>query len=225
MSRTPNEPSIRATIFSSFPQVFFGFSTCSSAAHTHLGIGEEDLAIPKQVHGSRVVRVVKPGKFENCDALITSEKNVYLSVSVADCLPIFFYDPVHEAVAAVHAGWRGCVHRIVEETMASMKREFFSEPSVLRAFIGPSARACCYEVGEEVARQFDKKFLLQNVNSRTHLDMIAVTQDMMTKAGVQRKNIETSPYCTICTPELFHSYRRDRERAARMVGIIGIYSY
>jgi len=225
MSRTLSGPIIRASIFSPFPQVIFGFSTRRSAAAAVFGIGGEHLAVPKQVHGDRVVRVFKPGEFENCDALISSEKDVYLSISVADCLPIFFFDPAHDAVAVIHAGWRGCVHRIVEKTIDAMRSEFSSEPTALRVFIGPSARVCCYEVGQEVARQFDRQFLFQTMNSRAHLDMVAVVQNMMTEAGVQRKNIETSPYCTICTPQLFHSYRRDKERAGRMVGIIGIHAY
>lgn len=220
-----NAPVIRASVFSSFPDVLFGFTTRHGNVDFHLGIGVEHLAIPKQVHGGNVIRVFKPGKYEGCDALTTSEKKVYLSINVADCLPIFIYDPGYVAVAAVHAGWRGCIERIVEKTISAMVEEFDSDPPMLRVFIGPSARVCCYEVGNDVASQFDERFLFRKNTPRPHLDMLAFTQHLLATSGVQQSHIEVSPYCTICTPNLFHSYRRDREKSGRMVGIIGIQSY
>jgi purine-nucleoside/S-methyl-5'-thioadenosine phosphorylase / adenosine deaminase len=92
------------------------------------------------------------------DALITNHAQILLSVRVADCMPILLVDCQNRAVAAVHAGWRGALGRIVEKTVGEMRRVFHSRPEKLIAAIGPSIRACCYEVGEEVVDAFRGRF-------------------------------------------------------------------
>jgi purine-nucleoside/S-methyl-5'-thioadenosine phosphorylase / adenosine deaminase len=92
------------------------------------------------------------------DALITNHPSILLSVRVADCMPILLVDCENRAVAAVHAGWRGALSRIVEKAAGEMQRMFRSKPQNLVAAIGPSIRACCYEVGEEVVDAFYGRF-------------------------------------------------------------------
>lgn len=242
-------PILAASIFSPFPQIVFGFSTrkggvssepygCNmsysvgdDAANVkenqkrfleHLGVRTENLAVPKQVHGDNVVRVSRPGIYENCDALISNKKGVFLRITTADCLPLFLFDPNSGSVAAVHAGWRGCVQQIAQKTIIQMGEEFSTKPGELRVYIGPSARKCCYEVGEDVTRKFNQRFLIDTGGERPHFDMLGFTLDLLRESGVDNLHIEVSPHCTICTPQLFHSYRRDGAKSGRMMGVIGL---
>jgi len=109
----------------------------------HLGFSEHELAIPLQCHSHTVLRVKCPGEYNNCDALVTDEKRVALSVTTADCVPILLFDPIHRSIGAVHAGWRGTADAIVQRTLEIMREEFNSDPIHILAYIGPSAGACC----------------------------------------------------------------------------------
>jgi purine-nucleoside/S-methyl-5'-thioadenosine phosphorylase / adenosine deaminase len=187
-----------------------------------MGIPSERLAIPNQVHGSDIVRVSEPGIYEACDGLITSMEDVFLIVTVADCVPVFIYDPVVKAVAAVHAGWRGSKLKILKNAVQSMVREFSSEPKNILAYIGPSAGVCCYEIGHEIAEQFEDGYILHHSGRNPHLDMRAMQMDLLLEMGIFEKHIEVSHYCTVCSPNLFHSYRRLGPYSGRMMGVIGM---
>jgi hypothetical protein len=92
------------------------------------------------------------------DALLTDQAGILLSVRTADCLPVLLVDPKRRAVAAVHAGWRGALARIVEKAVGEMRRVYGSEPQSLLAVLGPSIHVCCYEVGQEVEEAFQGRF-------------------------------------------------------------------
>jgi len=92
------------------------------------------------------------------DALLTNQAGILLSVRTADCLPVLLVDPKRRAVAAVHAGWRGALARIVDKAVEEMRRAYGSEPESLLAVLGPSIRACCYEVGQEAKEAFQERF-------------------------------------------------------------------
>lgn len=92
------------------------------------------------------------------DALLTAEPGVLLTIRIADCLPVLVVDPRRRVLAAVHAGWRGALARIIEKSVGDMRRAFGSDPSTLIAALGPSIRSCCYEVGEEVVEAFHGSF-------------------------------------------------------------------
>ncbi len=187
-----------------------------------LGVPLDRLAIPTQVHGSSVQVAQRPGTFAGCDGLISDERGVYLAISVADCVPVFLYDPVRPAVAAIHAGWRGSRLGIVATGLDQMRTQFGSVPSDLRVVIGQSAGACCYEVGDEVAREFAEQFIVRRAGKKPHLDLHAYTLDLLHAFGVRREHVEMLTACTICHPEEFHSYRRDGSRSGRMMGVIGL---
>lgn len=116
-----------------------------------LNISLNQLAIPGQIHSDVVNRVTKPGTYDACDALLTNIPNIFLVVTVANCLPIFLYDPQTKSVAAVHVGWRGSESRILDKTINKMSASFGTKANDLFVFIGPAAGLCCYEVGNEVA--------------------------------------------------------------------------
>lgn len=186
-----------------------------------MDVPADRLAIPVQCHSSRVEFVMVPGRVDGTDALITNTRNLWLTVSVADCTPVFLADPSRGAVAAIHAGWRGSAESISVKAVEKMKTEFGSMPKDLVAFIGPSAGVCCYEVGEDVADRFGSRMQMVR-NGKRYLDLKLENASQLMSSGVTEPNIETSPLCTICNPELLHSYRRDKERSGRMMGVIGI---
>lgn len=186
-----------------------------------LKISEAELAIPQQVHSGVVKVAYAPGRYEHCDALVTVRRRVFLSVSVADCVPIFLFEPKKKVVAAVHAGWRGTQARIAATTIEVMHREFGCDPTEMIAFIGPSARSCCYEVGKDVATQFEPRFIAED-RGRLLLDLLACNVSQLLERGVPGSSIEASPHCTICTPDVYHSYRRDGQRSGRMLGVLGL---
>lgn len=186
-----------------------------------LGIGENELAIPKQVHSAVVKIADRPGAYEHCDALVTNRRRLFLCVSVADCVPMFLYDTKRWVVAAIHAGWRGTLGRIVEHAVEVMTEELACSPSDMIAFLGPSARSCCYTVGEEVALQFESSHI-RNVEGKSFLDLVGCNLAQLRRSGIPTSAIEVAQWCTICNPDRFHSYRRDREKSGRMMGVIGL---
>lgn len=186
-----------------------------------LGITEARQAFPRQCH-SAVVRCIRTaGEFESCDGLVTATSDLWLTISIADCVPVMLFDTKTRAVAALHAGWRGTVEGIVRSGIEIMKSEFRSLPSDLAAFIGPSASVCCYEVGKEVAAKFPSK-VVTTVNGSLRLDLKEENRNQLLHEGVPSENIEVSSSCTICSPGLFHSFRREKERSGRMMAVIGI---
>ncbi|HEX7572740.1 MAG TPA: peptidoglycan editing factor PgeF [Bacteroidota bacterium] len=185
-----------------------------------LGIPPGQVAIPGQVHGTTVRRVGEPGDYPETDALITSERGLFLCISVADCVPILLFDPLHNAVGAVHAGWRGTASAIVVAAVEAMHAEFGTLPTGLIASIGPSASACCYKVGADVASRFPSSFVREE-RGESFVDLKGVNRGQLLDGGLQPGNVELSPYCTISDSSLFHSYRRDGAKSGRMMGVIG----
>jgi len=187
-----------------------------------LRIDIADLAIPIQNHTGSVRRVYHAGGYLNTDALVTDTIGIFLVVTVADCVPIFLFDPVHHAIAAIHAGWRGTVQRIAEKTVRMMKTEFSTAPEDLLAYLGPSAGVCCYSVGNEVASQFEPHFVFTDDQGKPHVDLKGANSSQLLNAGLIDAHLEVSSHCTIHESELFHSYRRDGEKSGRMMGVIGL---
>jgi polyphenol oxidase len=186
-----------------------------------VGILEHDLAIPLQCHSNEILRVDTPGEYRECDALITNIIHVALIVTVADCVPILLFDPINKAIGAIHAGWRGTVGLIVKRAVEKMKAEYRTDPAQMLAYIGPSAGMCCYEVGEEVAIMFGNKVVPYG-KTKVFLDLKKENIFQLMQVGVLASNFEVSSSCTICERKLFHSFRRDGQRAGRMMAVICI---
>jgi polyphenol oxidase len=142
-------------------------------------------------------------------------------ITVADCLPVVLFDPKAAVLGHVHAGWRGSASGIVRKAVTMMQSEFGASPDAMTAYLGPSAGVCCYEVGREVA----DAFLLEQLevrNGRTYLNLKKANLDQLLECGLRPENIEISALCTICSPQLFHSYRRDREKSGRMMAVVSM---
>ncbi len=170
------------------------------------------MASLKQIHSAGVLVADRAGLIGEGDALITAQPGIALSVRTADCYPILLVDSRRRAIAAVHAGWRGTAAEIVPGTIAEMRARFGTNPADVYAAIGPGIGGCCYEVGADVARQFNK--------SAGRLDLADANRRQLTDSGVESSHIDMTALCTFCDADRFHSYRRDKEYAGRMVSFI-----
>jgi YfiH family protein len=188
-----------------------------------LGVPDLPLVRATQVHGRHVVTVEeRPAEGETleagaCDALVTRLPGVGLVVQTADCVPVLL--AATDAVGAVHAGWRGAASNVVGAAAEALFA-ISGDPGSVRAWLGPAIRACCYEVGGEVAERFPAEFARSSDDGRFRLDLPAVVRSQLEAAGVAPGNIAVSASCTRCGGERFASYRRDREHAGRMIALI-----
>jgi YfiH family protein len=183
------------------------------------------------------------------DASATNRPGLLLGVQTADCVPILLVDPKQRTVAAVHAGWRGTLQRIVTKAIGRMHMEFGSRPEDLLAAIGPAIGGCCYEVGTDVASRFLSQFPnaaewfdefrtgdepnpLQWLNmmppghqpppKNVFLDLRKANRSQLLEAGLHDKNIFVSDLCTACRRDLLFSYRKEGAQTGRLMAVIGI---
>ena len=187
-----------------------------------LGLSEGAVAGAHQVHGDRVLHATSAGQSEGYDALITDRTGLFLSITVADCTPILICDPERRAVAAIHAGWRGTVARIVAKTLAEMSATFGTDPRDCLASVGTCIDECEFEVGSEVAEQFDPAFVRwDELRAKHFVDLKAANQTQLLDAGLPAPQIEVSPYCTVQHNTDYFSYRAEQGRTGRMLALIG----
>jgi len=183
-----------------------------------LGLSADHLITVTQVHGTDVLVLDAsvPGTTPealHCDAIVTRQRGVAVGVWTADCIPLLLADPVHEVVAAVHAGWRGLGHGVIRHAIEAMNQAFGSTPGDVLAGIGPAIGPCCYEVGPEVAALFEavigeREGVVIYRENRPFLDLPAVARVELTRMGCSPGQIATIRRCTACHPNLFHSYRQ-----------------
>jgi len=188
---------------------------------TELGIDENKVTFQKQIHSSIIQYSSKPCLFDGCDAIYTDIKQNFLAVSVADCIPVFLYDPVKKVVAGIHSGWMGTKEKILTKTINEIIEKFNSNPSDLISYIGPGICQDHYEVGEEVGLLFDESVRYKS-GEKFYLDLKKDNFNQLLLAGLRIENIEITDLCTYKEIDLLHSYRRDGIRSGRMFGIIGM---
>jgi polyphenol oxidase len=270
---------LQVPAFSRIPWLVHGFSTRVGGASTingeralNLGFTEWDsretvrenrkrlqsalnakdfkLAPLLQFHSDSIhVFEAAPGEPCRADASLTQRSGLLLAVQTADCVPILLVDPKRRGVAAIHAGWRGTLQRILMKAIGRMQMQFGSEPGDLLAAIGPSIGPCCYEVGTEVAATFAAKFAnaaewfdelrtgdepnpLQWLNmmppghqpppKKVLLDLRKANRAQLLEAGVPQANIFVSGLCTSCRRDLLFSYRKEGAQSGRLMALIGI---
>lgn len=215
-------------------------------------LNAEDLTLCglSQIH-SDVVHLFETPPSAPCrgDASATNRPSVLLAVQTADCVPILLVDQKSRAVAAIHAGWRGTLQRIIGKAIGKMQMQFGSRPADMLAAIGPSIGGCCYEVGTEVASEFRSQFPnasdwfdelrtgdepnpLQWLNmappghqpppKNVLLDLRKANRAQLLEAGLLARNIFVSDLCTACRRDLFFSYRKDSGTTGRLMSVIGI---
>lgn len=157
------------------------------------------------------------------DALVTKEKNLFLSVTVADCLAIFFYDPIVKVIGITHAGWKGLIGGVLGKTLETLKNCGAQKENIFVAF-GPSIQKCHFEIQNDILAQFAKyeKYIFER-NGKIFVDLEGIAKNQLQMAGIQKTNIEASGICTFCEQERFFSYRRDQpEKLQAMAAVIGM---
>jgi len=189
-----------------------------------LGIAEAGLGIPNQVHSGTVKVISEPGQVPECDALVTREPGLFLSVLTADCTPVLIWSKKARAVAAVHAGWRGTASGILARTLTTMQAELDCVPQDLQVYIGPGLGVDNFEVGSEFRDIFASTYLHQ-AHGSLRFDNTAALVAQAVKAGVSLDHIESSSHCTFADSDLFFSHRRDRGITGRMMSVIGFHEF
>jgi YfiH family protein len=181
-----------------------------------------------QVHGTAAERGERTSRplmdnlwreCDSCDALYSHTHHTALGIKVADCLPVTMIDPVHSVIANIHSGWRGAAQAITANTIDTIERETPFDAKTSRAWLGPSIRACCFEVGEEVAVQFDERFV-DHSHDKPHVDLPAFTKAVLLERGFAADAIIDTELCTRCEGSIFHSYRRDRKGGGRNLALV-----
>lgn len=194
-----------------------------------LGISAERLFIPHQVHGAVCRKVTKESLdldvndkaalLEGVDAVMTDLPGVCIGVSTADCIPVLLYDRRRHVAAAVHAGWRGTVQRIVAATLKSMTGEYGTKPEDVAAVVGPGISLKNFEVGQEVYDEFESRGFdmpsiavkmpsLRENKEKWHIDLPLCNALQMEKEGVPPENIQRSGICTYDNADDYFSARR-----------------
>ncbi len=195
-----------------------------------LGVEEERMVLSYQTHTTHVRRVteadagkgiVRERDYRDVDGLITDVPGITLVTFFADCVPLYFLDPVHRAIGLSHSGWRGTAARMGRATLEAMNREFGTEPADVLCCIGPSICRDCYEVGEEVAEAFRREYDAccwpelydSKGNGKYQLDLWRANEIVLQEAGVPAGQIQTTDLCTHCNPDYLFSHRTfGRER-------------
>lgn len=202
---------------------------------TALNAADWSLVTANQIH-SADVRLIRDSKDANseptaCDALTANLPKILLAVQTADCMPILLIDNRTRAFAAIHAGWRGTLGRIVARTLERMQLSFDTRSEDILAAFGPAIGPCCFEIGPEVIEQFEQEFRdaspaigNRQPNGKAHLNLSFLNRQVLLESGVKSESIFDCEMCTFCHTELFFSYRREHgaERPiGRLMGVVG----
>jgi YfiH family protein len=197
------------------------------------GVSRDRVRLLRQVHGHAIAVAAADAREQRhtpeADGIVSNDPSLALGVRVADCAPILMADRRLGVVAAVHAGWRSTMQRIVNHAVEALGRGFGVRPEDLIVAVGPSLGACCGEMGEEVVDAFrgaghrdDRigRWFSWNHGQRPHFDLWRANTDQLVDAGVPEDSIHVSGLCTRSHPDVFHSYRAEGRLAGRMVGMI-----
>lgn len=205
-----------------------------------LGTSLEAWTFGEQVHGDRVQQVApfhrgrgtltQADAFPEADAFIAAGKGTVLAALFADCVPLYFADPAHEAVGLAHAGWKGTVLGIARRTVEAMADAFGTKPESLHAAIGPSIGVCCYEVDNRIIGAVTAQTGLQGEpyfrpspanEGKFLLNLQEINRKIMIEAGILPHHIEMTSLCTGCGVSRFFSHRKENGTTGRMAAWIG----
>ena len=172
--------------------------------------------------------IFKERDYMDVDGLITNVPGITLVTFFADCVPLYFLDPVHHGVGLSHSGWRGTVNRMGKVTLDAMSREYGTKPEDVIACIGPSICQDCFEVGQEVAEAFagafgadrQQELFYATKNGKYQLDLWRANEIVLEEAGVPREQIHTTDICTRCNPGLLFSHRMMGARRGNLAAFL-----
>lgn len=189
-----------------------------------MGVAVEDMVLSKQTHTTnvRVVTEEDKGKgvirerdYTDVDGMITNVPGICLVTSYADCVPLYFVDPVKKAIGLSHSGWRGTVGKIGKNTVQLMQENFGSKPEDLLAAVGPSVCMDCYEVSEDVIGQFKEAFenkywqelFYKKENGKYQLNLWKANELIFLESGILPEHMAITNVCTHCNSKILYSHR------------------
>lgn len=203
-----------------------------------LNMNHKNVVLSNQVHDTKIKLVtkedagkgmIKESDIIGIDGLITQEKDIPLVTFYADCVPLFFYDPVKEVIAAAHSGWRGTKEKIGKKVVETMEEEFGCKKEDVVAVIGPSICQDCYEVSEDVVLEFQEVFMEETSlfakakeNGKYNLDLWKVNSMILKEAGILEKHMSLPNLCTCCNPKLLFSHRASKGKRGNLAGFISL---
>lgn len=202
-----------------------------------VGYDPDRLVFSDQVHDTVIRKVTREdaGKgiiretdIIGIDGLVTNEPELPLMTFYADCVPLYFYDPVHRVAALAHSGWRGTRARMGRCMVRYMEQEYGCRPEDIIGVVGPSICQNCYEISEDVAEEFRTSFpeqilpelLRDDHNGKYHLNLHRANEYILQDAGLQPEHIGVTDLCTCCNPKLLFSHRASKGRRGNLGAVI-----
>jgi hypothetical protein len=195
----------------------------------------------QQVHGNEVALVGNEDagrgmlpdhpSIQDCDALVTNTRGLYLMALSADCPPVFFYDPVHRAIGLAHSGWKGTVGRISAKVVEAMGQHFGSRPEDIVAVIGPGIGPCCYKVGPQVVEAVEAAYsrpwslrlpLLELYEGEVYFNLWEGIRRALVEAGVPARNVAIDGLCTMHNTSVFYSHRGEAGKCGLFGAVFGL---
>ena len=204
-----------------------------------LGFSPEDIVTSDQTHTANV-RVItaedrgngitKPRPYTDVDGMITNVPGLVLATFYADCVPLYFADPVHKAVGLSHSGWRGTAAGIGAVTVKELQKHYGTRPEDIYAAVGPSICQDCYEVSEDVILEFQKTFsrelwkdiFYRKENRKYQLNLWEANRQILLGAGILPEHISMPNLCTCCNPEFLYSHRASQGKRGNLGAFLGI---
>ena len=205
-----------------------------------IGFSLEGIVCSDQTHTVQIRQVTEADKgkgvlqrkdYTDIDGLITNVPGLTLTTFYADCVPLFFLDPVNKAVGLAHSGWRGTVGRMGEKMVKAMGDAFGSKPENLYTGIGPSICQDCYEVSEDVADRFREEFqgyeeektlLYKTTPGKYQLNLWRADEIVLAQAGILREHMSFPGICTCCNPEFLFSHRASQGKRGNLCAFLGV---
>lgn len=204
-----------------------------------IGVEPNSLVFAAQTHTTNVRKVtaedkgkgiVYPLDYQDVDGLITNESGICLTTFYADCVPLFFIDPVHKAIGLSHSGWRGTVGKMGQETLRRMTEEYGTEAEDVIAAVGPSICQDCYEVSEDVIEKFKEAFdeiywrelFYQKENNKYQLNLWKANEIILLEAGVPKENIAVTNVCTNCNSDVLFSHRATKGERGSLAAFMAL---
>ena len=189
-----------------------------------MGFRAENIVTSDQTHTCNVRKVtekdrgkgiVTPRDYTDIDGMITNVPGLVLATFYADCVPLYFVDPLHHAIGLSHSGWRGTVQKIGEVTIKKMAEEYGSNPKDMKVAIGPSICQDCYEVSEDVIEKFRENYdenlwpeiFYQKENGKYQLNLWKANESVFLESGILPEHIAVTNVCTHCNPDILFSHR------------------
>lgn len=204
-----------------------------------IGVSVENMVLSKQTHTTniRIVTeedrgkgIVRERDYTDVDGLVTDVPGICLVTSYADCVPLYFVDPVKKAIGLSHSGWRGTVGKIGQETVRVMREVYGSLPENIIAAVGPSVCMDCYEVSRDVADQFrevfDEKYweqlFYEKGGGKYQLDLWKANEVILLEAGIRKEHIAVTNVCTHCNSRILYSHRSSGDRRGNLCAFLAL---